>query len=64
MRRIAEIIVEKYIDDLRGADGANGTVTIIVIENGVGHHIATHHVDSKFAARAIAAQYNAKPRNF
>jgi len=64
MRRVAEIIVEKYIDDLRGADGANGIVTIIVIENGVGHHIATHQVDSKFAARAIAAQYNAKPRNF
>jgi len=56
MRRIAD-----YTPVTKGRDG---TITIIVIENGVGHHIATHHVDSKFAARAIAAQYNAKPRNF
>jgi hypothetical protein len=42
----------------------DGTIAIRVIENGRRHFIAEHKVDGKRAARAIAAQYNAKPWNF
>ena len=42
----------------------DGAITISVIEDGRRHFIAEHKVDGKRAARAIAAQYNAKPWNF
>lgn len=42
----------------------DGAITISVIEDGRRHFIAEHKVDGKIAARAIAAQYNAKPWNF
>lgn len=42
----------------------DGVLTISIIEDGRRHFIAEHKVDGKFAARAIAAQYNAKPWNF
>lgn len=42
----------------------DGVITISVIEGGRRHIIAEHGVDGKRAARAIAAQYSAKPWNF
>jgi hypothetical protein len=42
----------------------DGVLTINVIEEGRRNFIAEHKVDGKRAARAIAAQYNAKPWNF
>jgi len=42
----------------------DGCLTISVIEEGRRHFIAEHKVDGKRAARAVAAQYNAKPWNF
>jgi len=42
----------------------DGCLTISVIEDGRRHFIAEHKVDGKRAARAVAAQYNAKPWNF
>ena len=42
----------------------DGVIAISMIEDGRRHFIAEHKVDGKRAARAIAAQYNAKPWNF
>ena len=58
------------VTDMRIADYTaptkryDGAITISVIEDGRRHFIAEHKVDGKRAARAIAAQYNAKPWNF
>ena len=56
MTRIAD-----YTKPTKRYDGA---ITISVIEDGRRHFIAEHKVDEKIAARAIAAQYKAKPWNF
>lgn len=42
----------------------DGVLTISILEDGRRHFIAEHKVDGKRAARAVAAQYNAKPWNF
>jgi hypothetical protein len=42
----------------------DGVVNISAIDNGRRVLLAEHKVDSKRAARAVAAQYDALPHNF
>jgi hypothetical protein len=42
----------------------DGVLTISVLSDGRRHFICEHKVDGKRTARAVAAQYDAKPWNF
>jgi hypothetical protein len=42
----------------------DGVLTIWVLSDGRRHFICQHKVDGKRTARAVAAQYDAKPWNF
>ena len=56
--------VQRIADYTKPTKRYDGAITISVIEDGRRHFIAEHKVDGKLSARAIAAQYNAKPWNF
>jgi hypothetical protein len=56
--------MEKIADYTAPTKRYDGVVTISFLSNGHRHFLAEHKVDGKRAARAVAAQYNAKPWNF